>query len=301
MPNRGPNAVLQPKPPRVAARIGCVSFLNAVPLVDGLGGDGEHDVSFDVPSRLLAQLEDGRVDVALCPVIDFHLSRVPLCVVPAGGIASEGETLTVRLFSRVPPKDVRTVLADGDSHTSVVLLQVLLAQQYGVRPRVDRLRAGPAMGAVPEDCDAMMLIGDKVVTCPPPAAQLPHQVDLGKAWHELTGLPFVFAVWMCRRGADLGDLPATLVSVRQRNADRLEHLAAQHAPAHGWSVALARKYLCEHLQFEVGPRHVAAMDRFAQMAAELGLIERARPLRTATKRRSDPDEIGTGSATKGES
>ena len=38
---------------------------------------------------------------------------------------------------------------------------------------------------------AMLLIGDKVVTASPPATDYPHQLDLGEAWKTLTGLPFV--------------------------------------------------------------------------------------------------------------
>ena len=43
---------------------------------------------------------------------------------------------------------------------------------------------------------AMLLIGDKVVTREPRG--MGFQLDLGAAWKELTGLPFVFAVWMVR-------------------------------------------------------------------------------------------------------
>ena len=39
-------------------------------------------------------------------------------------------------------------------------------------------------------------------------------VDLGEAWHTLTGLPFVFALWVSRPGVELGDLPEALEQSR---------------------------------------------------------------------------------------
>jgi chorismate dehydratase len=41
--------------------------------------------------------------------------------------------------------------------------------------------------------EAVLLIGDKVVD--PTRAGYAYEVDLGGAWRQMTGLPFVFAVW----------------------------------------------------------------------------------------------------------
>ena len=59
-----------------------------------------------------------------------------LVVVPGGAIGADGETMTVRLFSRRPLDELETVHVDPDSHTSVVLMRILLAQRTGRIPRV---------------------------------------------------------------------------------------------------------------------------------------------------------------------
>ena len=115
-------------------RIGCVSYLNAKPLIEGLDNRTNPTVRFDVPSRLLDDLQAGNVDIALCPVVDYYRSPVPLRVVPVGGIGSRGPTLTVRLFSRIPLHAVDTVHADSDSHTSVLLMRVLMDKLYHRHP-----------------------------------------------------------------------------------------------------------------------------------------------------------------------
>ena len=263
-------------PPRL--RLGCVSYLNARPLIDGLGAGDGIELRADVPARLLADLEAGRVDAALCPVIDYHRAGVELAILPAaGGIGSRGRTLTVRLFSRVEVAELTRVHVDVESHTSVALLAVLFRQRLG--REVELVELTPQ--GEPE-AEAMLLIGDKVVTDAPPEADYPHQLDLGQAWHELTGLPFVFAVWMARvdaPGAGVAGLAARLAARRRANAHRIEAIARAHGPTHGWPIDLATRYLGQIMRYEVGEEELAAMHRFADLAAEAGLIERARPWR----------------------
>jgi len=266
--------------PRGVRRIGCVGYLNAKPLIDGLEGQADPSVTLDVPSALLAGLTTGGVDIALCPVIDYYQSEQDLAVVPVGCIASDGPTKTVRLFSRIPIDEVTQVHADADSHTSIALVSVLLEALHGRRPEIipfDALHASTDTSRTPGH-EAMLLIGDKVVTNAPPTQDYPHQLDLGGAWKQLTGLPFVFAVWLARAGDDLGTLPGVLNTQRGANARQIDAIAKRHAPSHGWEMDAARDYLASVLSYAVGPRELEAIQRFAEMAHGHGLIERPRPL-----------------------
>ena len=261
-------------------RLGCVSYLNAKPLIEGLTDGADPSVRFDVPARLLADLEAGDVDLALCPVIDYHRAARPLTMVPAGGIGCAGSTLTVRLFSRVPIEQVRAVHADTDSHTSVALLRIVLAEQYGLQPELIAYHAREQVAdhrltASPE---TMLLIGDKVVTDSPKAIEYPHQLDLGEAWHALTGLPFVFAIWMAPADAPLGDLPAILDAQRRANADQLQTIVDRYAARHGWPRDLALHYLGSVLRYEIDAPALQAIERFGALAAQHGLIAAQRPL-----------------------
>lgn len=277
-----PTKPINPPPTTTTAvrRIGCVGYLNAKPLIEGLEAGPDPSVRLDVPSKLLGDLVRGEVDIALCPVIDYYRCDTPLVIVPVGCIACDGPTLTVRLFSRVPIPAITQVHADRDSHTSVALLTVLLEKHHGIRPAVVPFDAHRASNQAPPIAppQAMLLIGDKVVNDAPSAQTYPHQMDLGESWKQLTGLPFVFAVWMARRDRELGDLPGVLDRQRERNAARTDAIADRHAKPHGWSSELARKYLRQVLSYRVGDKHLQAIERFAGYARELGLIEHARPL-----------------------
>jgi len=237
-------------------RLGGVSFLNSKPLLWGLEQDARVSLELDVPSRLLDGLRDAKFDAALLPVIDYQ--RLDgLRILPAGGIGSFGPTLTVRIFSPVPIEKIDAISCDPDSHTSVALATIILAERYGLRPRA-------GVGC------ARLLIGDKVVLNAPP--DMPYQLDLGQAWRELTGMPFVFAVWTARSGVDLGDLPQILERAKREGMKHIDEIVKRFAVPTGWPAQLAEEYLTSNLKFDIGAIHLKAIERFYELAAANGLI-----------------------------
>src|SRR5262249_34519255 len=143
------------------------------------------ELVLEVPSRLADLLDQGRLDVALIPVIEYFRSG-RYSLVPGISIASDGPVLSVTLFSRVPWSQIRRVALDEGSRTSAALTQVLLRKRYGLAPEVVPLPlSAPAEEA---DADAVLLIGDRAMrACLPGFA---HAFDLGQEWHDWTGLPF---------------------------------------------------------------------------------------------------------------
>jgi chorismate dehydratase len=174
----------------MAYRLGVVSFLNARPLVEGLAEDPRVELIYDVPSALSELLETGRVDAALVPIVDVLRSEGRYQVVSDACIGSDGETMTVRVFSQVPPDRIRRISVDTDSHTSVALARVIFHELYD---RGVELHPFDARGTTMETLEAVLLIGDKVVD--PRRSGFAYEMDLGGAWRAHTGLPFVFAVW----------------------------------------------------------------------------------------------------------
>ena len=259
-----------------ALRLGCVSFLNATPLIYGLEEAAGIELGLDVPSRLLDGMQEGRYDVALLPVIDYQRMG-GLRLLASGGIGCDGPTLTVRVFSPVPIQRIETLACDTDSHTSVALARVVLAESYGVRPEfvpLPTVREGQANGRV-----ARLLIGDKVVAQEPPRSLMPYQLDLGEAWKELTGLPFVFAAWMAREGVELDDLPARLERAKRDGLRNVDQIIARHAASRGWPADVARGYLTESLRFDIGPGQRQAIGLIHSLAFKHGILSHPpRPL-----------------------
>ena len=248
-------------------RVASVSYLNARPLIYGIDRDPNRMLLLEVPAKLIDLLRDDRADIALLPVIDYQRLE-NLCIVPSGGIGSDGETLTVRIFSRVPLGQIRSLACDNESHTSVALAKIILGEHVGIQPEFCDIRS---------DADAKLLIGDKVV-CEEPAG-FPHQLDLGAAWKAMTGLPFVFAAWMSRAGVELGDLPQQLEQAKREGLAHVDEIVERFALPRGWPAQLARQYLTVNLQYDIGARQLEAIRLFHQLARKAGIIDEARPLR----------------------
>ena len=255
--------------------IATVSYLNALPLIAGLEREPDIALSRLVPSELLATIEAGTADLALCPVVDFQTSVEDLRIVQSGAIGCDGPALTVRLFSRLPFSDLESVVTDRDSHTSVALLRIVLHELHDCQP----VFISSPRAARPTDVDALLLIGDKVITSSPDPSTYRYRLDLGAAWKTITGKPFVFANWMARSGRDLGDVPARLDTLRRVNRERIAELAAHHAHACGWPEDLALEYLTRNLSYELGDRELAGIEEFWRRCRDLGIIDELRPLK----------------------
>lgn len=270
------------------ARLLAVRYLNTLPLIEGLDELPGIELETTVPARIADAVARGEADLGLASLVDSVRTDPALALVPAGMIGCDGPTLTVRVYSRVPFKDVTRLHADTDSHTSVVLARLLLRRLHGADPEVvafdarERVEADNGRIAADEDAwpETVLLIGDKVALDPPPEARYPHTLDLGEAWKAMTDLPFVYAVWMCR--ADEADSPriATAVALLDRqqrhNRTRLGWIVQTHAEARRWPRDLAARYLSELLRFEVGPREREAAEVFLAMAGEEKLLGQGR-------------------------
>ena len=251
-------------------RIGAVSYLNAKPLYHGLCDLAPNvRLSMDVPGRLADQLESGELDVALIPSVEYlrGASR-GYEIIPGFAIAARGAVRSVKLFSRVPWDQVGRLALDAGSRTSQVLARIWLDARHGVRPgQIEELPLG--VSALESTADAVLVIGDRAMRVP--GDSFHDVVDLGEAWHSLTGLPFVFALWVTRQGLDLGELPDALFQSRAAGLASAESLARMHGPRLGLDFTTCYDYLTRILSYDLGEPEIAGLERFAAMAASLGL------------------------------
>jgi chorismate dehydratase len=272
-------------------RLAAVRYLNTAPLIEGLDACEDIELTTTVPSRIAELVTRDDADLGLASIIDAARAEGELTMLPVGQIGCDGPTLTVRLFSSVPFERIETFAADTDSHTSVALARILLKRLFRAdalpRPFDARERVltapGSPVGASLDDWPAsLLLIGDKVVTDPPPADRYPYHLDLGQAWHELTGLPFVYATWMCRerdladpqRRARIHAAASILDRQRRRNAERMHWIVSRRSAQARWPVPLAVDYLTRLLRYETGPREREAAERFFAEASALDLCPR---------------------------
>ncbi len=177
-------------------RLSVVSYLNTKPFIYGLLRSSLSDqieLSLDIPSMCAQKLLRGEADLALTPVAvipdlpEAHLVS-DFC------IGATGAVQTVCIFSEKPIGEVRRLLLDFHSRTSVALAPILCREYWGVEPELV-----PAYDGYEQHISgdtAGLVIGDRAIGM---EKHFPYTYDLGQAWKDWTGLPFVFAAWVSTR------------------------------------------------------------------------------------------------------
>jgi chorismate dehydratase len=255
-----------------ALRIGAVSYLNSKPLVEGLAELlPDNQIRLDFPSRLADQLVSGKLDVALVPSIEYFRGH-GYEIISDACVAAHGPVLSVKLYTRVPWGEIRTLALDEGSRTSATLARILLAERHGVFPALEPL----PLNHRTEDttADAVLLIGDRAIL--PPKEQFLATVDLGEEWHNWTGLPFVFAMWVTnvrgqRPDGHIDNVTRALCRSRDLGIARLNEIARREAPLLGLSFPTTISYLSKNLQFHLGNAERSGLKMFYQLAAGLDL------------------------------
>lgn len=247
--------------------IASVPYLNARPLVRwfrDLGPKSPVEVLFDVPSRLPRLLETGRVSAMLVSSVEA-LRRPDLSVARGVSIASFGEVMSVRLFSAVPLDQIRRVALDESSMTSNLLAQVVLRKRLGLEPATSRCQ--PDLDAMLDGHDAAVLIGDNGMREPSGEYEV---LDLGHAWHELTGLPFVWALWLGAPTLE-GRLGEWLREAKDYGLAHLDEIV-EEAGEDGLDPEVCSRYLREVMVYDFGEAERAGFARFEAEVRELGLL-----------------------------
>lgn len=245
-------------------RIGSVPYLNSVPLTCGL----ENQVIFAPPSQLASMLENETLDAALVSVTEALL-HPGYAILDDVAVACDGPVISVFLATKIPLKSIEVVHCDPASLTSINLLKILLKAK-GVQPQWHPLSSYEESF----EKDAVLLIGDPAIAFI--QADHTHRIwDLGAAWKELTGLPFVFAVWAIRQGYEDPALLSSLMSAKLKGIAQLPALIERESR---FDPVFRKEYLGKTIQYDLGEREKTAIHCFMEKLAG-GLDQKVYPPR----------------------
>jgi chorismate dehydratase len=214
-------------------------------------------------------LREGHLDISVISTIEYARHPDRYLILPDLAIASDGPVESVLFLSRVRPTELtgKVVLLNNDALTSIFLVKILLKRRFGVSPRYLHAEA-PPIDSLPGHVAGILMIGDPALRG---RGQLPYALDLGLAWKELTGLPFVFAVWAVRREFyrehrdETGRLHRALIGSKRYSISRLDEICETVHHRVGLDREACSTYLKERLSFDLTPRHLEGMRRFFDM------------------------------------
>lgn len=257
-------------------KLGAVPYLNAKPLIYAWEREPQEEVEliYDVPSQLAKRLKKGELDAALLSSL-VGLAETGFEPVPGLGIASWGAVQSVKLFCRVDLRQVRRVALDTSSLTSAALTKILLQERFGLTPTY--LDHPPDLAAMLQQADAALLIGDPGLAQHLQGAAgltsgIREVLDLGQAWTEWTGLPFVFALWTARTESLSASLAQALQAAARAGQAAIPEIAQAESARLGLSVEVCEHYLRHVIVYELGETEQAGLRRFAELAKKLKLI-----------------------------
>lgn len=241
------------------ARLGCVRYLNARPLIHGWNGP----VAFDHPSALCAQLAQGQLDVAL--VSSFEYLRNPIYrIVDGVSISSDGPVYSVVLAHRGPLAGISEIELDPASETSVNLLRCLLAES-NLTPRLIK---GPA--PVADENRARLIIGDQAIRFRQEQGGEFQYWDLGEAWKDLVDLPFVYALWLIR--PEVAEAPALAERLRARRDENMAGLDRLIDQEPELDREFCSRYYRQNLRFHFGENEKKGLRAFRRLCEKHGLL-----------------------------
>jgi chorismate dehydratase len=177
-------------------KVGAVSYLNTKPLIYGFEQGmmkEEIDLLIDYPSNIAHKLLNNEIDIGLVPVAVLPLMK-EYHIISDYCIGCDGEVASVCLFSDVPLHEIKTILLDYQSNTSVALIKILLKEHWKIAPHL--ISAEKDFEQNITGTTAGLVIGDRAFE---QRLKSKYLYDLGAAWKEMTGLPFVFAVWVSNK------------------------------------------------------------------------------------------------------
>ena len=237
-------------------KVGSVPYLNAVPLTRGL----EEQILFAPPSELARLLQRDELDAALVSLTEVLLHD-RYDILDGIAVASLGEVQSVFLAHRQPLAEMREIYCDPASLSGLHLLKVLLAEN-GWRPE---LRPLPDYAAA-HMLENVLLIGDPALEFA--RSSPPHEMwDLGAAWLELTGLPFVYAVWALRRVPNEA-LRRRLREARKFGLGTLDDIISSRTD---FDLEFRKDYLNWHIHYHLGTDERRGIARFIELLRKHGL------------------------------
>jgi chorismate dehydratase len=285
-------------------RISIVQYLNTAPLVWSFTNGplrGKYELSFTVPSQCAEALQAGAADIAIIPAIEYQ--RIEnLVVLPDLAIASKNRVRSLLVIAKRPIEQARRIALDRSSRSTQTLVKILCADHWKITP--DFFESPPDAAAMLEEADAALLIGDPALrlsiaiesrakpgasgeqVCEGARAGMAkietlHVHDVAQEWRRMTDLPAVLAIWAARRDTVTPEVAADFLASKDYGMAHLAEICAHAERELGLASPTLESYLRDNIDFTLDDENCRGLEFYYQRAAELGLIERAKPFEWA--------------------
>lgn len=247
--------------------LGCVPYFNAKPLIHGIKppNSGNIKLIYAIPSRLAGMLSSGKVKAAIMPSVELA-RHSEFKYLKGMCISSKGAAESVVFWHRPPVEKLKTIYLDTNSMTSNSLLRIILRRKYGLS-NLKFIKKAIVPGNLPAESCGCLMIGDRCLR-----ENLKRhdsaitRMDLGREWHEFTGLPFIFALWI-HKGEICGSVRKQMEESLRAGLESIRTIAESEALRLKLPVSYCRKYLSENIRYALGKDEEKGLKRFLSLVS----------------------------------
>jgi chorismate dehydratase len=241
-------------------KIGIVNYLNTKPLLYGIQHSPVSEQIIlieDYPANIARLLMEGSIDAGLVPVAVIpHLNEYH--IITDYCIGANGPVASVALFSQVPVENVQKVLLDYQSRTSVALAKILLKEYWKITPQITDTKSD--YRSLIKGTTAGIVIGDRALE---QRKVSEYVYDLGEAWKDFTGLPFVFAAWISNKPLR-EDFITAFNEANKMGVEHIEQVVAENP----YPVFDLHQYYTRYISYELNAEKRKGLERFLQLLQE---------------------------------
>ena len=270
--------------------LGRIDYMNVAPVYYGLDNDllatpginQEIKLISGPPSTLNQMMVDGRLDISPVSSAAYARNAREWLILPDLAIACHERVLSVLLVSRYSLEALtgKRILITDESSSARDLCRLIFSLK-GVRPEfvVGKVKSPSQL---PEEIDAALVIGDSALS-QPWGRVFPNIHDLGTLWWNMTGLPFVFAIWAVRKDfaqkypERVEAVLALLKTSRRLGNENMKQIVEKACTKLGIDVSTARLYY-ESLVYQLADREKEGLELFYKGLYQTGITDEAAPL-----------------------
>ncbi len=263
-------------------KMGKINYINAFPVYYGIDQDENLlpdwiELIAEPPSDLNRRLVKGEIQISPISSAFYGMHHEELLLLPDLSISCHGKVMSVVLMSRYPIEDLdgKTVILTQESETSAAFVKMILLER-DIHP-VFETRKVKKLPDVKNSADAVLVIGDTALK-EPWESVFDFRIDLGDMWYEMTGMPFVFAVWAVRRTfaqkkPEIVNKVIDLLLESKRQGDgHMNQIIRRGADTLGLKESYIKEYYdCLFCDFDI--RKIEALECFFRFLHTQGIFE----------------------------
>lgn len=249
--------------------LGRIVYMNVAPVYYGIDNGLKPDwlnIASAPPSILNEMMEKEELDISPVSSVAYAKHQDEWLLLPDLSISCHGRVMSVILVSKMPLEklDNKKVIITDKSAAAAELIKLLFLTKK-VKP-VFEIMPIQCPDEIKKHAEAALIIGDKALK-EKWHVHFDHIYDLGQMWLELTGLPFVFALWAVRKSfADKRpDTVSSIIKIfglsKEQGKKNLETIAAKASGILGIDIDICRKYY-ELLNYNLDPLQLKGLRTF---------------------------------------